>query len=269
MGEDKTSKWCPKCQQNQPRDAFYRNAAQSDGLSPYCKVCWTIHNQEAHAKRRAGKPNKNLLKMASVRHEYFRCIEKPMQAYLLGLLASDGCVLSDRPRIQLIVHEQDRALVETVQEELAPGYPIGISPYKDKDYSMVRICFTSPMMCKDLSEFGVVPKKSLVLRWPDVLPANFINSYLLGVFDGDGWITIDRRKQLPHYVLGFISASSSFLEHTAQEIAAALDVPLAHLGTVNQGHTFTIRYGGKSAKLISEWMHRDLPGLARKRIPVL
>ncbi len=191
-----------------------------------------------------------------------------MQAYLLGLLASDGCVLSDRPRIQLIVHEQDRTLAEFVQEELAPGYSIGVSPYRDKDYNMVRICFTSPIMCKDLAIYGVVPRKSLVLTWPDALPPYLINSYLLGVFDGDGWITIDQRKQMPHYILGFISASSPFLERVAQEITEALDVPLAHLGTVNKGRTFTIHYGGKSARLLSGWMHRDLPGLARKRIPV-
>ena len=35
---------------------------------------------------------------------------------------------------------------------------------------------------------------------------------------------------------------------------------------VNQ-RAFTIRYGGKSALHMSEWLHRDLPGLARKRIP--
>jgi hypothetical protein len=268
MQPEKTNKWCPKCLQYLPRDEFYRNAAQSDGLSPYCRVCWSVHNRECNTKRRAGKPNKNLLKMVTVRHDYFHYIQEPIQAYLLGLLASDGCVLSDRPRIQLIVHEQDRALAEIVQEELAPGYPIGISPYRDKGYNMVRICFTSPTMCRDLAAHGVVPRKSLVLTWPDTLPSYLINSYLLGVFDGDGWITLDQRKQTPHYILGFISASSVFLERVALEITHALDAPLAHLGTVNRGHTFTIRYGGKSARLLSAWMHRDLPGLARKRIPM-
>ncbi|MEO8953628.1 MAG: hypothetical protein ABI465_03570 [Ktedonobacteraceae bacterium] len=100
-----------------------------------------------------------------------------------------------------------------------------------------------------------------------MLPGDFTNSYLLGVFDGDGWITIDQRKQSLHYILGFISASSPFLERVAQKITEALDLPLAHLGTVNKGRTFTIRYGGRGAVLISKWLHRDLPGLARKRIP--
>ncbi len=70
-----------------------------------------------------------------------------------------------------------------------------------------------------------------------------------------------------YHTIGIISASPMFLERAAQEIAAAIDVPLARLSAVNQ-RAFTIRYGGKSAILISQWLHRDLPGLARKRIPV-
>lgn len=191
-----------------------------------------------------------------------------MQAYLAGLLASDGCVTSDRPRIQLMVHEKDRALVETLQAELAPRNPIQVPPYKIKDYHMVRVCFTSPAMCKDLAMLGVIPRKSLVLTWPDTLPKELINSYLLGVLDGDGWITLDKRKSTPYYTLGFMSASRPFIERIAQEVYTALDVPLVRPGTVNKS-AFTVRYGGKSARLVSKWLHRDLPGLERKRIPPL
>jgi hypothetical protein len=31
-----------------------------------------------------------------------------------------------------------------------------------------------------------------------------------------------------------------------RRLAGVIDVPLAHLGTVNKGRTFTIRYGGKA-----------------------
>ena len=91
------------------------------------------------------------------------------------------------------------------------------------------------------------------------------NSYLLGVLDGDGWITIDKRKPTPYYTIGIISASPAFLERAAQEINIAIDVPLARLSIVNQC-AFTIRYGGKSAVLVSKWLHHDIAGLTRKRI---
>ena len=257
-------KWCPKCQQYLSRDEFYHNAAQSDGLAPYCKKCWSETCRKRHAHLREGLPDKRRAQMDLVRHDYFNRIERPIQAYVLGLLASDGNVASNRPRIQFSVHEEDRILTEIVRDELAPGSPIIMPPCRT--YRLAKVHFTSPRMHIDLARLGIVPRKSHILIWPETLPVDIINSYLLGVFDGDGWITIDKRKSMLYYTLGIISASPTFLERAAQEIAAAIDVPLARLSTVNQ-RAYTIRFGGKSAKLMSEWLHRDISGLARKKIP--
>ena len=265
MRSDEMNKWCPQCQQYLSRDEFYRNAAQSDGLAPYCKKCWSEICSKRHARLREGLPDKRRAQMDLVRHDYFNRIERPIQAYVLGLLASDGNVASDRPRIQFSVHEEDRILTEIVRDELAPGSPIIMPPCRT--YRLAKVHFTSPGMYADLAKLGIIPRKSRTLTWPEMLARDFINSYLLGVFDGDGWITIDKRKPILYHTIGIISASPMFLERAAQEIAAAIDVPLARLSAVNQ-RAFTIRYGGKSAILISQWLHRDLPGLARKRIPV-
>ncbi len=265
MRNDEMNKWCPGCQQYLSRNLFYHNAAQSDGLAPYCKKCWSEICSKRHARLREGLPDKRRAQMDLVRHDYFHHIEHSIQAYVLGLLASDGNVYSDRPRIQFSVHEEDRVLTEIVRDELAPGSPIMMPPCRT--YRLAKVCFTSPMMYTDLAALGVVPRKSLTLTWPDLLPRAFVNSYLLGVFDGDGWITIDKRKPTPYYTLGIISASSAFLERAAQEIKAAIDVPLARLSAINQ-RAFTIRYGGRSAVLFSNWLHRDIPGLVRKRIPI-
>ncbi len=265
MRSDELNKWCPQCQQYLPRDEFYRNAAQFDGLAPYCKKCWSEICSKRHARLREGLSDKRRAQMDLVRHDYFNRIERPIQAYVLGLLASDGNVASDRPRIQFSVHEEDRILTEIVRDELAPGSPIIMPPCRT--YRLAKVHFTSPGMYADLAKLGIIPRKSRTLTWPEMLARDFINSYLLGVLDGDGWITIDKRKPILYHTIGIISASPMFLKRAAQEIAAAIDVPLARLSAVNQ-RAFTIRYGGKSAILISQWLHRDLPGLARKRIPV-
>jgi hypothetical protein len=259
------TKYCPKCKLTLNVESFYKNSAQPDKLAPYCKRCWAEHNHAQHAKRRVGMVDKRRVKMETIRHDYFHVMERPLQAYLLGLLASDGCVHSNRPRVQLSVIEPDRFLVDILQQELAPDYPISISQRKDRQYRMVKITFTSSEMCRDLALLGVHPRKSLVLTWPEMLPSHLINSYLLGILDGDGWVTLDRRKHNPYYTVGIMSASLGFIERAAQEITKALDIPLAHPNMVNNC-VFTLRYGGKKATLIDEWLHRDLPGLERKRL---
>src|SRR6266581_4091502 len=83
MSDDssKVNKRCPKCSQYLPRDEFYRNAAQSDGLAPYCKACWRALCRARHAHLREGLSDKRRAQMDLVRHDYFHRIELPIQAY--------------------------------------------------------------------------------------------------------------------------------------------------------------------------------------------
>lgn len=258
----KNIKYCPKCKQKINSNLFYRNVRQPDGLSPYCKVHWAEHNKEQHAKRRGDLPDKRRLQMMQVQHDYFHCVERPIQAYILGLLASDGNVPSDRPRIAFSVHQKDRELVEIVRNELAPGSSILTPPCQD--YKLAKVCFTSSIMRADLAMLGIIPRKSLILTWPEALPMHLANSYLLGVFDGDGWITFDRRKKNLYFSIGFTSASKPFLERIREVIREAIGVPSINI--VANNSAYKILYGGASASAVHEWLHRDLPGLARKRV---
>jgi hypothetical protein len=261
-----SEKWCPHCEQWRRRDEFYRQAAQPDGLTPYCRACWSADCRARHARKRAGLLDKRRAQMQGVRHDYFATINSPIQAYILGLLASDGSVSSTRPRIQFSVHENDRILVEWVRDELAPTSPILLQRHTGRCLCMAKIHFTSPQMCRDLARFGIVPNKSHTLSWPDALPTTLVNSYLLGIYDGDGWVTRDRRKRQPYYTCGIVSASAPFLERASEVISAALHIPPARLSGVNR-RAFSIRYGGRSAREFDRWIHQDWQGLPRKRLP--
>jgi hypothetical protein len=209
--------------------------------------------------------DKRRVQMQFVRHDYFNRIERPLQAYILGLLASDGNVFLPRFRVKFEVLEQDRELVEIVRDELAPASPIYRISSKPRFFARVQC--TSSQMCADLANLGVVPRKSKILVWPEALPEALSNSFLLGVYDGDGWLTLDKRKQNPYYVLGIMSASVPFIERIARVISAATGVPLANLSSVNH-RAFTVRYNGRRAVAVHDWLHADLPGLARKRLPL-
>lgn len=260
-------KHCPKCRNDFPRDTlhFYTQRIMPDGLTPYCQACWRELCRQRHAKKREGMVDKRRVLMQSVRHSYFASIDSHLQAYILGLLASDGTVGSSRPRIKLSVHEKDVELVELVRNQLAPGYPIRYQA----QYScqMTDIAFTSSEMCANLALLGVVPRKSLHLIWPELLPMEFANSYLLGIFDGDGWITRDARKINPYYSLGIMSASHSFLERAAEIIGIQSGLRAPAITRVNN-RAWMIQYGGKHAIALSRWLHRDIVGLARKRPPI-
>jgi len=169
-----------------------------------------------------------------------------------------------RSRIKLAVLEQDRALVEIMRDELTPAAPILRCSHGTNYLASVQC--TSPQLCADLAHLGVVPRKSKILAWPEMLPLEFVNSFLLGIYDGDGWLTADKRKRNPYYIIGIISASIPFINRVAEVISDATGVPLARLSPVNQ-RAYSIRYGGQRAITVHDWLHADLPGLARKRLP--
>jgi hypothetical protein len=154
-------------------------------------------------------------------------------------------------------------LTETVRNELAPGSNILFEACND--YHCARVSFTSPQMVEDLARYNVVPRKSHTYSWPDALPPELANSFLLGVLDGDGWIIPDKRKAKPYYVIGIISGNPIFPGQIARVIEDATSISSPQVCHV--GRAWSIRYGGRRAEVVSEWLHRDLPGLARKRLP--
>lgn len=197
---------------------------------------------------------------AAVRHDYFAVVSTPIQAYVLGLLASDGCV--SRNEIIIDQHPKDSGLVELVRDELAPLSRVVHRPSGDR----VGFRVTSPQMAADLYDLGITPRKSLTLRWPTALPEHLAASFILGCFDGDGSLGYDARRN--YYRWSLVSASRPFLEETQARITRHAGVKVRgpyRLGVAN--NALSIQYVGPKTPIIDRWLHADVDGLARKRIP--
>src|SRR2546430_2300095 len=106
-------------------DAFYANRTWSDGHHPYCKRCFLDYERERRRQRLDREsPNRRRWSRGFVRHHYFAALEKPVQAYVAGLLAADGNVLARQKRVTLELSTQDRDLVLLVRDQLAPRFPV-------------------------------------------------------------------------------------------------------------------------------------------------
>lgn len=54
-----TTKVCPKCGRELPREAFNKKARAKDGLQDYCRECNAVANKAYHAKKMAQKAKKS------------------------------------------------------------------------------------------------------------------------------------------------------------------------------------------------------------------
>lgn len=139
------------------------------------------------------KPSREQTKLRKQRHDcitYFRNIDTHEKAYFLGLLFSDGYICSSyydvTKFIGIALQLKDAYVLEYLKKELNISNKIGI--YKNS----AKLVVTNIEVYNDLKKLGMIENKShSEYTIPDI-PEEFINSFILGYFDGDGCITLKK-----------------------------------------------------------------------------
>lgn len=123
-----------------------------------------------------------------IKENYFKNETRNM-AYILGLLASDGCVASNKNIIYIELQRSDKELLEKVNEELGNERPV--KDYCTSDgYENSKIYFYSKEAKQQLSEYNIIPNKTYSpnFGFPKKLNKQFWIDYIRGFFDGGGCI---------------------------------------------------------------------------------
>src|SRR5579859_4297764 len=261
------TKQCSRCQEVKPASDFYKNKGWIDGFHPYCKKCVIAGQKAKRELKLEQSPGKYRWKRDIVRHDYFAQIDSPIKAYVLGVLAADGNVLPKHYRVTLELSTKDTSLLELVRNELVPGGAITSRSRRGHDYQ--TLAFVSHPMMDDLAALGVTPAKSCTITWPEKLPSAFAREFILGYFDGDGFITFHNHPNGRRYkYLGFTSGSRDLLVSIADVIEQHTGCrPGGPWGKVNT-NTYTIRACGNDAIAIDKWLHESGLGLQRKRLVI-
>ena len=139
------------------------------------------------------------IKKYNFNQNYFREIDSPEKAYMLGLIYSDGCIYPDKnTNSKYIIFgqvEENKDLVKLFNDTLDSEYPIHTKlQSNNKIYYYVEL--NSTICYNDLLKLGVTPNKSLTLQFPSFLKEELIPSFILGCFDGDGCVWNGKRKRM-------------------------------------------------------------------------
>lgn len=142
----------------------------------------------------------------SFNENYFKTIDDEHKAYWLGFIAADGCVLEptyqvskrtgkiirkEQGALQIGLQEKDKAHLEKFQKDIKDTHKINFSK-KRKAYD---IKILSNIICMDLQQYNIVPRKSLVLEFPDNIREDLLRHFIRGYFDGDGSIAFCKNKK--------------------------------------------------------------------------
>lgn len=126
---------------------------------------------------------------------YFEKINTEKKAYYLGFLYADGCVsvLSDNNKsIILLLHPDDGYILKEFLKDIRSNRPVYVNK---RGYVFITI--KSVKMADDLIRFGCLPRKSLILKFPDegIVPKGLQNHFIRGYMDGDGCISTHMTKR--------------------------------------------------------------------------
>ena len=220
----------------------------------YCKSERLTRRSRSEARLEAQKRGKVPQNYFDI-NEHFFSKWSPEMAYVLGLIATDGCI-SKSGTVSLCVNDKD--LLEKVKAAMGSSHAIKSYAHQEGLYIFN---FAREKLVADLNSLGIFPKKSLNIRFPDV-PDAFLVDFIRGVFDGDGSVFFEKRSPKSPLKSSFVSSSKGFLD-TLESKLRALGMPKRNIyqHKTKNCTSYMFRYAHKdSIKLFTVLYKDNSPG---------
>lgn len=127
---------------------------------------------------------------------YFKELDTPEKAYILGFLYSDGYISQEKNGYVISVGQiKDRKdIIYKINKCLESEKPV-IVEERNKTL-FYKIVIYSKTIYKDLLKLGLIPHKSLTIEFPNYIPDNLLSHFIRGLFDGDGCVWNGKRKEM-------------------------------------------------------------------------
>lgn len=211
------------------------------------------------------KQNSNLRfknKKYSVDHCFLDHIDSHEKAYFLGFFYGDGHHSVHKSQLLITIQSKDREVLDFFAREMNLTRPMALTaPAKVGYQEKITMAICSPQMSKKLTEFGVKGNKTYELDFPKFIPHEFINSFILGIFDADGCIYINRAGGIHFSICGTESICDGIYSFFKEN-----DVDL-RIWPHKSGIFYVGGHSRKKASQIKEILYRDSKiSLSRKRI---
>lgn len=177
--------------------------------------------------------------MHNCNEHFFDDLSQEHPAYWLGFIMADGN-LKERAKysdvLSVALNIKDANHLEKFKAHIEHTAPV----YYHKASAIIRIA-SQPLGTR-LRELGVVPRKSLILQFPDYLPVQSLRHFMRGHVDGDGCLRVDNRG---YPQVGIFSGSRNFLVEFKRELCNLLPNINTSVKMYPRG-CWEIRWGAKS-----------------------
>lgn len=210
-----------------------------------------------------------------IRHTFFSTICTHLQAYILGFIASDGCLNEARHAIIIQLSTKDEQLLDLFKI-ISPDAKITYKEYalstKEvrgkyiRSNKYTRLVIHSKLLYNDIVKLGITDRKTYKnLHIPEQIPNEFVSSFILGYLDGDGYITSHLNSYNKVACKAGICAKTNSLLLEFQQIFAANNIK-ACLSLDKRDNVYYLDICAKdSLQNLYNYLYSNNLGLSRKR----
>lgn len=192
-------------------------------------------------------------KKHTVNDDYFKHWSVDM-AYIFGYICANGSIAWDIKKgyytMSITAAEKDKIHLEKIRKIIMSSNPL-LYAKTTKSY---RLIVNSKILCRQLIKMGVIPRKSLVLKFPNV-PKNYLKDFILGYVDGDGSLRYFNRKRSPYFELSICSGSFDFIASLKKIIAQQVGVESNISKTKNE--CYLLRYSCTRGLKLAKWLYSN------------
>lgn len=122
----------------------------------------------------------------TVDDSYFERPLTPTGAWVLGVIAGDGCITQRKGVVQALDIVGDADVLQKIAAELGSNYPFR------QLQGVLDLRIYSSRLARSLAHYGFGPAKTYTLPFPE-LPEGLIRHFVRGYWDADGCVTRTKR----------------------------------------------------------------------------
>lgn len=190
--------------------------------------------------------------------------------YLVGLIATDGCLSKDGRHITLTVKDENYLflLKHSIGLKGSVGKKVG-GGSQEKNYSYIHI--SDVVFYRFLEHIGLHFKKSLTMGPLDI-SQNYVNDFLRGVIDGDGCIMkwIHRSNGKRQWSLRIVSAAPRFIQWLKEIVESDYQVNgklHCRHDSRSRNDLYVLKFGKLAAqRILQHTYYEDALSLPRKHV---
>lgn len=201
---------------------------------------------------------------------YFTKIDSHEKAQILGMIAADGNINSKRDVFEITLERDDTDYLQHIKICLQYDGPLQHLYNKRFNTHHSRLSITSSLLKAQLGAVGIFPRKSLNLSFPtvDQVPKEFLSSYMLGYFEGDGTIRVRHGRAGLTAVIK-ICVTKEFGE-SLQALMTKLNIGSSlfknKLSRSNNVNTLYLQIAGtRQVKTLCQWMYSKAPFVMKRK----